>query len=60
MMLEDPLERLEPAWRDWIVLNFSYCNSLGQVDPLTLHGGAPVKQGEKWIATKWMRQHRRG
>ena len=39
---------------------FSYCNSLGQVDPLTLHGGAPVKQGEKWIATKWMRQHRRG
>ncbi|TCP56033.1 prolyl 4-hydroxylase [Tumebacillus sp. BK434] len=36
---------------------FEYCNSQGQVDPLTLHGGAPVTQGEKWIATKWVRQH---
>jgi prolyl 4-hydroxylase len=35
---------------------FEYCNSLGQVDPKTLHGGAPVIQGEKWIVTKWMRQ----
>jgi prolyl 4-hydroxylase len=24
----------------------------------TLHGGAPVLAGEKWIATKWLRQHR--
>ncbi|MDR2212646.1 MAG: 2OG-Fe(II) oxygenase [Pseudomonadales bacterium] len=23
---------------------------------LTLHGGAPVVEGEKWIATKWMRE----
>ncbi len=23
---------------------------------LTLHGGEPVKAGEKWIATKWLRQ----
>lgn len=23
---------------------------------LTLHGGAPVLAGEKWVATKWMRQ----
>lgn len=23
---------------------------------LTLHGGAPVLQGEKWVATKWLRQ----
>jgi prolyl 4-hydroxylase len=35
---------------------FEYCNSLNQTDPLTLHGGAPVTKGEKWIATKWMRQ----
>ncbi|MDX2085006.1 MAG: 2OG-Fe(II) oxygenase [Candidatus Melainabacteria bacterium] len=27
----------------------------GAVDPRTLHGGAPVLQGEKWIATKWLR-----
>ncbi len=22
----------------------------------TLHGGAPVIEGEKWIATKWLRE----
>jgi len=38
---------------------FGYCDSLGRVDPLTLHGGAPVGAGEKWIATKWLRQDRR-
>jgi prolyl 4-hydroxylase len=38
-------------------LYFEYCNSFGQVDPLTLHGGTPVKRGSKWIATKWMRQN---
>jgi prolyl 4-hydroxylase len=35
---------------------FEYCNSLGQTDRSTLHGGAPVVAGEKWIATKWMRE----
>jgi prolyl 4-hydroxylase len=24
----------------------------------TLHGGAPVIEGEKWVATKWMREGR--
>jgi prolyl 4-hydroxylase len=38
-------------------LYFSYFNSKGEVDPLTLHGGAPVIKGEKWIATKWIHQH---
>jgi len=37
---------------------FEYCNSLDQVDPQTLHGGLPVLRGEKWIATKWVRQRR--
>lgn len=23
----------------------------------TLHGGAPVLEGEKWVATKWLREH---
>ncbi len=37
-------------------LYFSYVNSKGQVDPTTLHGGSPVIEGEKWIATKWIRE----
>ena len=40
-------------------LLFEYANSLGQLDALTYHGGAPVTVGEKWIATKWMHQHKR-
>jgi prolyl 4-hydroxylase len=39
---------------------FEYCNSRGQLDALTLHAGNPVLAGEKWIATKWMRQNRYG
>jgi prolyl 4-hydroxylase len=35
---------------------FRYMNGRGQLDPLTLHGGAPVTSGEKWIMTKWMRE----
>ena len=39
---------------------FEYANSRGQVDPLSLHSGTPVRKGEKWIATKWMRERRYG
>lgn len=35
---------------------FEYGNSLGQLDELTLHAGSPVVRGEKWIATKWIRE----
>jgi len=35
---------------------FSYVGTDGSLDRLTLHGGAPVTSGEKWIATKWVRQ----
>jgi len=37
---------------------FEYCNSLGQLDPRSLHAGAPVTGGVKWVLTKWMRQRR--
>lgn len=37
-------------------LFFSYTNDLGQVDKRSLHAGNPVIQGNKWIATKWLRQ----
>ena len=33
---------------------FSY--SLPHPDSRSLHGGAPVLSGEKWIATKWLRE----
>jgi prolyl 4-hydroxylase len=37
-------------------LYFAYAAADGQLDPLTLHGGAPVRRGDKWIATKWVRE----
>lgn len=36
-------------------LLFYNCGIEGNTDPRTLHGGAPVIQGEKWLATKWLR-----
>ena len=35
---------------------FEYANSAGQVDRLSLHAGEPVVRGEKWMATRWMRE----
>jgi prolyl 4-hydroxylase len=37
-------------------LYFEYTAADGTLDPLSLHGGAPVGGGEKWIVTKWMRE----
>ena len=37
---------------------FEYGNSLRQVDPKSVHAGAPVYAGEKWAVTKWMRERR--
>lgn len=37
---------------------FSYCNADGQLDPLTLHSGNAVIEGDKWIAVKWLREGR--
>lgn len=35
---------------------FEYMNDDGSLDARTLHAGAPVGAGEKWIATKWIRE----
>jgi prolyl 4-hydroxylase len=35
---------------------FRYMNGARQLDALSLHGGAPVRRGDKWIATRWMRE----
>ena len=34
---------------------FEYANAAGQLDHATLHAGAAVESGEKWVLTKWMR-----
>lgn len=36
---------------------FSYRLPDGGLDERTLHAGLPVESGEKWIATKWLREH---
>lgn len=35
---------------------FGYRGDDGSLDERTLHAGLPVEQGEKWIATKWLRE----
>jgi prolyl 4-hydroxylase len=39
-------------------LYFESCDARGELDHQTLHAGKPVVRGEKWVATKWMRQRR--
>lgn len=38
------------------VLIFSNIGADGQADPRVRHGGLPVTQGVKWIATRWIRE----
>jgi len=35
---------------------FTYVGADREVDPMSLHGGAPVQEGEKWILTQWCRE----
>ena len=37
---------------------FEYGNGRGEVDSRSLHASNPIVRGEKWVATKWMRQRR--
>lgn len=37
---------------------FEYFYNDRALNELTLHGGAPVIKGEKWIATQWIRKQR--
>ncbi|WP_233869052.1 2OG-Fe(II) oxygenase [Paraburkholderia adhaesiva] len=37
-------------------LFFEYRNAQGRTDPMSLHSGARVLAGEKWIAVKWIRE----
>jgi prolyl 4-hydroxylase len=49
-----PLLGLSVAAKQGGALYFRYMNGLRQLDALTLHAGAPVLAGEKWIVTKWV------
>ncbi|KJL04692.1 MULTISPECIES: 2OG-Fe(II) oxygenase [Priestia] len=37
---------------------FEYFYSDAELNDRTLHGGAPVIKGEKWVATQWMRKQK--
>jgi prolyl 4-hydroxylase len=53
-----PVVGLSVAPRRGSAVYFEYTNSHMQVDQKSLHAGAPVAQGEKWVVTKWMRARR--
>jgi prolyl 4-hydroxylase len=39
-------------------LYFEYGNRFGLSDPSSLHASTPLRSGEKWVATKWIRTRR--
>ncbi|MED3727735.1 2OG-Fe(II) oxygenase [Priestia endophytica] len=41
-----------------MALYFEYFYENNELNELTLHGGAPVVKGEKWVATQWMRKQK--
>ncbi|QNB16916.1 2OG-Fe(II) oxygenase [Paraburkholderia tropica] len=51
-----PEAGLSVAARHGHAVYFRYMNRVRQLDPLTLHAGAPVEAGDKWIMTKWVRE----
>jgi prolyl 4-hydroxylase len=51
-----PEAGISVAPRKGRALYFQYGNGGGQLDPLSLHAALPVISGEKWVATRWMRQ----
>ena len=51
-----PGSRLSIKPRRGSGIYFNYLDREGRHDPQVLHGGAPVKAGEKWIVTKWVRK----
>ncbi len=41
--------------RQGMAVYFTSVDDEGNLDPVSLHGGAPVVSGEKWILTQWCR-----
>lgn len=44
--------------RKGMAVYFEYFYNDQTLNDLTLHGGAPVEIGEKWVATQWMRKQK--
>ena len=44
--------------RKGMAVYFEYFYNNPTLNDITLHGGAPVEIGEKWVATQWMRKQR--
>lgn len=51
-----PKLRLSVAPRRGTAIYFAFHDELHGADERLLHGATPVVRGEKWVATKWIRQ----
>ncbi|XP_057542090.1 probable prolyl 4-hydroxylase 9 [Amaranthus tricolor] len=45
--------KVKPRRGDGLLFYSLFVN--GTIDPTSLHGSCPVSKGEKWVATKWIR-----
>ncbi|KAA3488628.1 putative prolyl 4-hydroxylase 9 [Gossypium australe] len=45
--------KIKPRKGDGLLFYSLFLN--GTIDPTSLHGSCPVIKGEKWVATKWIR-----
>ncbi|KAG6406642.1 hypothetical protein SASPL_134248 [Salvia splendens] len=50
--------KVRPRRGDGLLFYSLYPN--GTIDPTSLHGSCPVVKGEKWVATKWIRDEAKG
>ncbi|XP_072987405.1 probable prolyl 4-hydroxylase 9 [Typha latifolia] len=49
--------KVKPRQGDGLLFYSLFTN--GTIDPTSLHGSCPVIKGEKWVATKWIRDKHR-
>ncbi|QGM32511.1 2OG-Fe(II) oxygenase [Bacillus sp. N3536] len=53
-----PKLNLSVSPKKGMAVYFEYFYNDQNLNELTLHGGAPVIAGEKWVATQWMRKQK--
>lgn len=52
-----PANRFAAIPRVGDLVFFHNLNEAGEADPRAAHAGMPLREGTKWIATRWIRQH---